>query len=116
MLFLDSSSASIKRVHGAFVSDQEILSLVNHLKSQQKPEYVPIEFESYQADNELLDADDTLYQDVLQFLQTIDEISISLLQRRFRIGYNRSARIIELLESQGVILPSQGGKTRKIVR
>ena len=51
-----------------------------------------------------------------KFLNEIDEISISLLQRRFRIGYNRSARIIEALEVQGFIMPSDGGKTRKVIR
>jgi S-DNA-T family DNA segregation ATPase FtsK/SpoIIIE len=49
-------------------------------------------------------------------LNEIDEVSISLLQRRFRIGYNRSARIIDMLESQGLIMPADGGKTRRVIR
>ena len=60
--------------------------------------------------------DDALYKDVRQFLDEIDEISISLLQRKFRIGYNRSARIIDMLESQGLIMPQDGSKTRKVIR
>ncbi len=52
----------------------------------------------------------------MEFLEDVDEVSISLLQRKFRIGYNRSARIIELLESRGLILPADGSKTRKVVR
>lgn len=116
MLFLDSSSASLKRIHGAYVSDGEIANLVQHLRAQQKPNYIELPPEHLEQDGQLDQADDQLYKEVLDFLQTIDEISISLLQRRFRIGYNRSARIIDMLESHGLILPSQGGKTRKVVR
>ena len=60
--------------------------------------------------------DDGLLQEVLTFIQEVDEVSISLLQRKFRIGYNRSARIIDSLEAKGLILPSEGGKTRKVIR
>lgn len=116
MLFLDSSSAMIKRVHGAFVSDQEIAKVVDHIRSQRAVSYLEIPSESTQGSALLDDADDQLYQDVLSFLQTIDEISISLLQRKFRIGFNRSARIIDMLEAQGLILPGHGGKTRKVIR
>lgn len=116
MLFLDSTSASIKRVHGAFVSDQEIAKVVNHIRSQQPASYLELPQESSSETQDLDDADDQLYQEVLDFLQTIDEISISLLQRRFRIGFNRSARIIDMLEARGVILPGHGGKTRKVIR
>jgi S-DNA-T family DNA segregation ATPase FtsK/SpoIIIE len=65
---------------------------------------------------DLSDSDDELYKDVIIFLNEIDEVSISLLQRKFKIGYNRSARIIEMLEMQGYILPSEGGRPRKIVK
>lgn len=116
MLFLDSSSANLKRIHGAYVSDAEIMQVTNHLRNQQKPNYVEHVLDTAYDDQELSGSDDQLYKEVTQFLQTIDEISISLLQRKFRIGYNRSARIIEMLEAQGYILPSQGGKTRKVVR
>jgi len=55
-------------------------------------------------------SDDLLFNDVLLFLKDVDAISISLLQRRFRIGFNRSARIIDILEAQGLIAPSDGVK------
>lgn len=116
MLFLDSSAATIKRVHGAFVSDEEIAKVVDHIRCQRVVSYAEIPSESMQGSALLDDADDQLYQDVLSFLQTIDEISISLLQRKFRIGFNRSARIIDMLEAQGLILPGHGGKTRKVIR
>ncbi|HSW74067.1 MAG TPA: FtsK/SpoIIIE domain-containing protein, partial [Candidatus Limnocylindria bacterium] len=116
MLFLDSSDAHLKRVHGAYVSDKEIAAVIAHIRAQrpaqykQHPQNLPVS--SLVGDQ----IDDTLYQQVVDFLREIDEVSISLLQRRFRIGYNRSARIIELLESRGVIMPSEGGKTRKVIR
>ena len=64
----------------------------------------------------LSDGDDALYQGVCDFLDAVDEISISLVQRKFRIGYNRSARIIEQLETHGLIMSADGGKMRKVVR
>ncbi len=115
MLFLDSTSAMIRRVHGAFVSDQEIAKVVGHIRAQQAVSYLELPSESNQDAHSLEDADDQLYQEVLGFLKTVDEISISLLQRKFRIGFNRSARIIDMLEAQGLILPGHGGKTRKVI-
>lgn len=114
MLFLDSSSA-LKRAHGAYVSDKEIEKLVSHIRSQQQVVYIDPaqDFVSQVHDEEV---DDQLYHEVLRFVQSIDEVSISLLQRKFRIGYNRSARIIDKLESQGIIMQEPGGKTRKVIR
>ena len=60
--------------------------------------------------------DEELYQQVVEFLCDVDEISISSLQRQFRIGFNRSARMIEKLEMDGLIAPAQGSKPRKVVR
>jgi|SRR5579885_199253 len=117
MLFLDSSDAQLKRVHGAYVSDSEIAALMNHIRAQQLPNYLDISQELSIEKNDGMDAvDETLYEEVLAFLKEVDEVSISLLQRKFRIGYNRSARIIELLQARGLVLPSEGGKTRKVVR
>ena len=115
MLFLDSSSSILQRVHGAYVSDQEIENLVEHIRSECAVNYLEIP-EPLAGDSEILDTDKELYGDVLEFLDEIDEISISLLQRKFRIGYNRSARLIDMLESQGRIMPSEGGKTRRVIR
>ena len=116
MLFLDSTNSVLKRVHGAYVSDREIQELVNHIRSEQQVEYLELSEEPAADRGGLLETDDQLYQEVLEFLQEVDEVSISLLQRKFRIGYNRSARIIDMLESEGIILPSDGGKTLKVVR
>lgn len=116
MLFLDAQGGSLRRVHGAYVSDKEIAAVVAHIRTQQAPCYLDLNEEivassSVNSD----DGDDVIYRDVLAFIKEIDEVSISLVQRRFRIGFNRSARIIERLESQGLIMSTDGGKTRKVM-
>jgi S-DNA-T family DNA segregation ATPase FtsK/SpoIIIE len=116
MLFLDAATSQLRRVHGAYVSDEEIERVADHIRLQRKVEYLDRHHAIATQANDLHQTDDVLYQDVRQFLDEIDEISISLLQRKFRIGYNRSARIIDMLESQGLIMPQDGGKTRKVIR
>ncbi len=116
MLFLDASTSQLRRVHGAYVSDTEIEQVADHIRAQRKVEYLDMHQATGMHTSDLSSSDDALYQDVRKFLDDIDEISISLLQRKFRIGYNRSARIIDMLESQGLIMPQDGGKTRKVIR
>ncbi len=116
MLFLDSHNATLRRVHGAYVSDKEIEEVVHHIKMQQTVKYLDIMQELATIGQDSGEEDDTIFTDVLSFLQEVDDVSISLLQRKFKIGYNRSARIIERLESQGMIMPADGGKGRKVVR
>lgn len=112
MLFLDPQGKLI-RLHGAYVADQEIAQVVRHVKSQRSVVYEKLP----QVDKDCMvrGEDAVLYQELLNFVKTVDEISISLLQRRFSIGYNRSARMIEILESRGVVMPSANGKTRKVL-
>lgn len=117
MLFLDASKSQLVRVHGAYISDTEIHDVVFQIKKQCKPQYLDIseQFSNHDSD-ELFDGDDELYQEIVDFVQELDEVSISMLQRRFRIGYNRSARIISILESKGLIMSVEGGKTRRVVK
>ena len=116
MLFLDSHQSILRRVHGAYVSDKEIEEVVSHIKMQQKVEYLDIMEELSTIAHDVEGVDDDIFDEVVSFLQETDDVSISLLQRKFKIGYNRSARIIERLESQGMIMPAEGGKTRKVIR
>jgi S-DNA-T family DNA segregation ATPase FtsK/SpoIIIE len=119
MLFMHSSDPYIRRVHGAYITDEEIEFVVQEIKKQRVVQYLDIQEllqHDQQKDDILFDGDDGLYQDILSFVQGCDEISISLLQRHFRIGYNRSARIMTKLESDGIILPSDGGKMRRVVK
>ncbi len=116
MLFMDAQSARMQRVHGAYVSDAEIRSIVSFLKEQGKPEYVSLQevMSEYQAQS--AQEEEPLLPEVMMFLQSVQEVSISLLQRRFKIGYNRSARLIELLEMHGKVMPADGAKMRKVIR
>lgn len=117
MLFLDAGASALKRAHGAYVSDREINDVVAHIRAQRAPNYLDLNEAIAISDAQNSgDVDDQIYTDILAYLQEIDEVSISLLQRRFRIGFNRSARIIEKLESQGRIMSSDGGKTRKVIK
>ncbi len=116
MLFLDAATSQLRRVHGAYVSDQEIEQVADHIRQQRKVEYLDMHQMTSLQGQDGATLDDVLYDDIRNFLNEIDEISISLLQRKFRIGYNRSARIIDMLESQGLIMPQDGGKTRKVIR
>jgi len=116
MLFLDSRSSTLCRLHGAYVSSQEIDMLADHLRAERSVEYLDLSRELMNDNADLSAADDVLYHDVITFLETVEEVSISLLQRKFKIGYNRSARIIDLLESRGIVMPSEGSKMRKVIR
>jgi DNA segregation ATPase FtsK/SpoIIIE, S-DNA-T family len=117
MLFMDSTTPNPIRVHGPYVSDYEIQKLTNHLRTQASPEYLNLnevlDISSHDKRNEL---EDTLYPEVLSFLKDMDEVSISLLQRKLSIGFNRSARIIERLEQDGILAPAQGSKPRRVLK
>lgn len=116
MLFMDSRSTRLQRVHGAYVSDDEINKIVEHVKSERDVEYLNLNELIASSKKDSDEVEDEIYEDVKRFVAEADEVSISLLQRKFRIGYNRSARIIDKLESQGLILPADGGKLRKVIK
>lgn len=118
MLYMSPSSAMLRRLHGPYIPDEEIERLTTHLKEQRPVRYLSLQKiiarqRAHDADNTL---DDPLYQDVCNFLKTVDEVSISMLQRKYRVGFNRSARIIEMLEQDGYVAPAQGGKPRRVLR
>lgn len=115
MLFLDSASR-ISRAHGAFVSDVERARCIDFIKAQATPEYVDIADKISSGPLDILEEDEQLYKEIIEFITHVEEISISLLQRKFRIGYNRSARLIERLQAEGIIMQEPGGKTRKVLK
>lgn len=116
MLFLDGSSGQLFRFHAALLTTSEIERVVAALKKLSPPHYLTFVDCSYPQSNSLLQEDVELYTEVKKFLNEVDEVSISLLQRKFRIGYNRAARIIEAFQEEGIILPPDGSKVRKIIR
>ncbi len=115
MLFLDATKSLLSRIHGAYLSNKEIDAVVNHIRSERVVEYLELPEACTEQQDVLLDGDDQLYDQIVVFLEGVDEVSISLLQRRFRIGFNKSARMISMLEARGLILPADGSKTRKVL-
>ncbi|WP_411747429.1 DNA translocase FtsK [Psychrobacillus psychrotolerans] len=115
MLFLPAGSSKPVRVQGAFLSDAEVERIVDFVIEQQKANYqdemIPDEV---QESGEQLDRDE-LYDDVVQLVTEMQTASVSLLQRRFRIGYSRAARIIDQLELSGVVGPYEGSKPRQVL-
>jgi S-DNA-T family DNA segregation ATPase FtsK/SpoIIIE len=117
MLYLNASSPDVVRIHGAYVADKEIHRLADWWRDQQDPTYLNLhEVLRATSDQRPEDYHDELYKEVLEFVKTSDEVSISMIQRYFRIGFNRSARLIEKLELDGIIAPAQGAKPRKVLR
>lgn len=115
MLYMPAGSSLALRVHGAYISHEECIAVAQYWRNQQRAVYH--ELDDYFANNaDALYDNDPLYNEVLRYLDEVDAVSISLLQRKFKIGYNRSARIIDMLESQGRIMPAQGSKVRKVIR
>lgn len=120
MLFLPQGENTPIRVQGTFLSDEEIKSVVDYTISQQKARYD----ESFVMDDEELhattmveeeDYEEPLYNEIVEFVVTQGKASASLLQRRFRLGYNRAARCIDLLEERGIIGPNNGSKPREVL-
>lgn len=116
MLFMSSSSGHLRRVHGAYVSEKEVEKLTSYLKAMRKVEYLDLEKAVRTANAASEDEEEPLYSQVCELLKTLDDVSISMLQRHLRIGFNRSARLMERLESDGLIAPAQGSKPRKVIR
>ena len=118
MLYLSADSSKPVRIQGAFLSDEEVEKVVDYVKSQSEAQYdpnmTPSEVSSQGGGSPSADDVDPLYKEVLLFIAKTQKASASLLQRRFKIGYNRAARIIDMLEEDGYIGPVDGSKPRKV--
>jgi S-DNA-T family DNA segregation ATPase FtsK/SpoIIIE len=119
MLIMPPTSAHLERVHGAFVSEGEIKKAVDHLKAQGKPVYDDSILKPRDEEGEATDEDDQLsdelYDQALATVSEMRQVSISMLQRKMRIGYNRAARMIERMERDGVVGPADGAKPREVL-
>ncbi|CAI2618011.1 DNA translocase SpoIIIE [Apilactobacillus kunkeei] len=118
MLYLPIDKNKPSRVQGAFISDQDVENVVDYIKEQQPVEYdddMIVTDEEIKVDEENEDQDD-LFDDALAFVVKEQKASTSLLQRNFRIGYNRAARIIDDLEQRGYIGPQEGSKPREVYK
>ncbi|NNV05987.1 DNA translocase FtsK [Geobacillus sp. C56-T2] len=114
MLFLENGSAKPIRLQGCFISDEEIERVTAHVKAQQSPSYLfsPDDFRQAAAFGE---EDDDLFDEACRFVIAQGGASTSSLQRHFRIGYNRAARLIEMMEEQGLISEARGSKPREVL-
>lgn len=118
MLFLPMGSSSPMRVQGCFVSDEEVSAIVHYVSSQQEAvyedKYVNVKSISSTQGSDDFDEEDEEYEKCREFVIQAQKASTSLLQRKFRIGYNKAARIIDRLEEEGVIGPQLGSKPREV--
>ena len=115
MLFLAAGASKPVRIQGAFLSDQEVETVVDFAIAQQKAQYqeemIPTEVEEVSPDEQT----DDLYDEAVQLVTDMQTASVSLLQRRFRVGYSRAARIIDQMEMRGVVGPYEGSKPRQVL-
>lgn len=125
MLYLPTGAGYPQRVHGAFVSDKEVHAVVEHIKSQGPPNYVEGILEGaavLSGDKNSLKSDeldgekDPIYDEAVHFVISQKKYSISAVQRQFRVGYNRAARLIEDMEKAGLLSPMQSNGSRSILR
>ncbi len=117
MLFLPPGTACLQRIHGAYISEEEIVRVTDFLKSQKSPDYdksvtVASEEQTSGTDDQEYDA---RYDDAVALVTQNGQASISMIQRHLRIGYNRAARIIEVMEKEGIVGPSDGAKPREVL-
>jgi len=118
MLFMPPGSAKLRRLHGPFVGEHEIRKLTNFLREQGAPEYrmeildtkPPSEEESGLA----ADMQDEMYDEAVRIVMETNQASISMIQRRLRIGYNRAARMVEQMERENIVMPADGAKPREV--
>ncbi len=120
MLFLPPGSARLQRIHGAFISEKETKRIVQFLKEQGSASYdesvMKIVEESSQEGSESSDEDyDEKYDEAVALVCELGQASISMVQRRFRVGYNRAARMIETMEHEGIVGPADGSKPREVL-
>ena len=120
MLYMPPGTATIKRVHGAYISERETADVVTFLKKQGEAVYDESVLEQVEEDGQSggdggeEDYDDR-YDEAVAFVCEAGQASISMIQRRLRIGYNRAARIIEMMEKEGIVGPADGAKPREVL-
>jgi S-DNA-T family DNA segregation ATPase FtsK/SpoIIIE len=121
MLFLPPGSSRLVRVHGSYVSESETNSVVTFWKQQAEPEYdqsfliAPPTEEDLEAE-EFDGPEDPVYQDAVRVVCEMGKASTSTLQRRLRLGYGRAARILDMMQRDGIIGPPDGSRPREVLK
>ncbi|MFN7684997.1 MAG: DNA translocase FtsK [Oligoflexia bacterium] len=117
MLFIPPGVSSLLRLHGAYLSDDEIEKITGFLKAQGKPVYrdeILEDEDSELNEDENEDGEDELYDKAVELVREQGHASASFLQRRFKVGYNRASRLIETMEVRGVVGPADGARPREV--
>ena len=115
MLFLASGASKPTRVQGAFLSDEEVEKIVDYVIEQQKAEYEESMIPTDEPVREIDEEKDDLYDEAVQLVIEMQSASVSMLQRKFRIGYARAARIMDQMEMRGVVGPPDGSRPRQVL-
>jgi S-DNA-T family DNA segregation ATPase FtsK/SpoIIIE len=118
MLFLPPGTSKLQRIHGAYVSEAEIAAVVEFLKGQKEPVYdetIVAAGEAAESGETADDAPDERYDEAVQLVVATRQASISMVQRRLRVGYNRAARMIEMMEREGIVSTSDGVRPREVL-
>ncbi len=121
MLYLPMGENDPIRIQGCFISDQEIAKLIDYVSKEQVAQYdntiaeTPVADDHNPVSGDPEEYEDPLYDQIVEFAISTGKISASLVQRRFRLGYNRAARVIDLLEERGIIGPANGSKPREVL-
>jgi len=119
MLFLPPGVARLTRIHGAYVSEEEVKRVTSFLREQMKPEYdtsIAAEISAEEEVEEVEGDKDEKYEEAVELVLQTGQASISMVQRKLRVGYNRAARMIEAMENQGIVGPSDGVRPREVLR
>lgn len=114
MLYLPMGESKPIRVQGAFITDDEVEHVVSFVKDQQEPNYVESMMPSEANESAPGEDLDEMWDTVLEFVKTRETVSISMLQRQFRVGYNRAARLVDDMEQRGIVGPQEGSKPRTV--
>jgi len=117
MLFLPPASSRCIRLHGPYISEQESARLASFLRKQGKPIFdnsITAEDEKSAADGLQFEKDD-LYDEAARIVVGSGQVSISYLQRKLRIGFSRAARLVDMMEAEGLVSPGAGGKPREVL-
>lgn len=115
MLFLPAGASKPVRVQGAFVSDKEVEAVVDFVIEQQKAQYEESMIPTEVPQTDVMEETDDLYDEAVMLVMEQQSASVSMLQRRFRIGYARAARIVDQMEMRGVVGPPDGSRPRQVL-
>ena len=127
MLYIAPGTSIPMRIHGAFVSTPEMEAVIDFIKQEAGGEYHPEDIlENFQSESGKNDGgssggsssssdDEPLYDEILAYIMNTGECSASMLQRKFKLGYNRAARIVDRFEEEGIVTPADGSKPRKVI-